>query len=117
VRTSETDHISAPIAGVTVSRASDGTICYDTSTANEGVFLPEISGERRVSLHFDRLDLIPGDYFIDVGIYEAAWHHAYDYHWHVYPLQVLGASPDSGVFRPPHRWEVADPVPSSTPRS
>jgi lipopolysaccharide transport system ATP-binding protein len=117
VRTSETDHISAPIAGVTVSRVSDGTICYDTSTAGEGVFLPEISGERQVRLLFERLDLIPGEYFVDVGIYEGAWHHAYDYHWHVYPLRVLGTTADSGVFRPPHRWEVADPVSSSTPRS
>jgi hypothetical protein len=30
---------------------------------------------------------------------------------------VLGSSADGGVFRPPHRWEVGTPVPSSTARS
>jgi lipopolysaccharide transport system ATP-binding protein len=109
--------VSSPIVGVTISRATDGTICYDTNTVSEGVFVPEIASERRFTLCFERLDLIPGEYFIDVGVYEGAWRHAYDYHWHVYPLRVVGPSSDGGVFRPPHRWEVDAPVPSSTLRS
>jgi lipopolysaccharide transport system ATP-binding protein len=109
--------VRAPIVGMTITRAADGTICYDTNTANEGVLVDEIAGERRLSLLFERLDLIPGDYFVDVGIYEAQWRHAYDYHWHVYPLRVHGSSSDGGVFRPPHRWEVGSLVPSRTSRS
>jgi lipopolysaccharide transport system ATP-binding protein len=109
--------VPAPIVGVTISRASDATVCYDTNSASEGLFVSEIAGECRFTLRFDRLDLIPGEYFIDVGVYERGWHHAYDYHWHVYPLRILGSTPDAGVFRPPHRWEVDARVMDRTSRS
>lgn len=117
VRSMVRHRLAAPIVGIAISRATDGVICYDTNTLGEGVLLSEISGERRVRLLFERLDLIPGEYFVDVGVYEGAWSHAYDYHWHVYPLRVLGASGDGGVFRPPHRWEVDPIVERSTLRS
>lgn len=117
VRTPRGRPVGGPIVGVTVSRAADGTICYDTNTLSDGLFVPEIDGERRFTFLFERLDLIPGEYFIDVGVYEGAWHHAYDYHWHVYSVRVVGDSSDGGVFRPPHRWELDAPVPSSTLRS
>jgi lipopolysaccharide transport system ATP-binding protein len=117
VRAAGDQPLRAPIVGLTISRASDGTVCYDTNTANEGVLVLEIAGERRFTLLFERLDLIPGEYFVDVGVYENAWQHAYDYHWHVYPLRVLGSSADGGIFRPPHRWNVEEPVASRTVRS
>jgi homopolymeric O-antigen transport system ATP-binding protein len=109
--------VRAPIVSVTIARAADGTICYDTNSSNEGVVVVEIAGERRFTLQFDRLDLIPGEYFVDIGVYESEWRHAYDYHWHVYPLRVLGSSSDGGVFRPPHHWKVDSPVPIRTPRN
>jgi homopolymeric O-antigen transport system ATP-binding protein len=109
--------VRAPIIVVTICRVTDGLICYDTNTTNDGVLVHEIAGARRFGLHFERLDLIPGDYFVDVGVYEHDWRHAYDHHWHVYTLRVLGSSADGGVFRPPHRWEVGTPVASSTAHS
>lgn len=117
VRTQPDRPVRAPIVVITICRAADGTICYDTNTANEGVLVHEIDGECRFSLLFERLDLIPGEYFVDVGVYEKDWSHAYDHHWHVYSLRVLGSSADGGVFRPPHRWEVGTGVQSSTSRS
>jgi lipopolysaccharide transport system ATP-binding protein len=117
VRTQPDRPVRAPIVVITICRATDGTICYDTNTANEGVLVHEIDGECRFSLLFERLDLIPGEYFVDVGVYEKDWSHAYDHHWHVYSLRVLGSSADGGVFRPPHRWEVGTGVQSSTSRS
>jgi lipopolysaccharide transport system ATP-binding protein len=117
VRTPPGRPVRSPIVGLTISRAADGTDCYDTNTANEGVLVPDIAGERRFTLLFERLDLIPGEYFIDVGVYEREWRYAFDYHWHVHPLRVLGSSTDGGVFRPPHRWEVGEFVPSTTSRS
>jgi lipopolysaccharide transport system ATP-binding protein len=117
VRTPLDRPVLAPIVGLTISRAVDGIGCYDTNTVNDGVPVQQIAGERRFTLRFDRLDLIPGEYFIDVGVYEREWRYAYDYHWHVHPLRVLGSSSDGGVFRPPHHWELGEPVPSSTSRS
>jgi lipopolysaccharide transport system ATP-binding protein len=117
VRTPPDRPVRSPIVGLTISRAADGTVCYDTNTANAGVLIHELAGERRLSLVFERLDLIPGEYFVDVGVYESDWRHAYDYHWHVYSLTVLGPTTDGGVFVPPHRWTVGDAVPSSAARS
>jgi lipopolysaccharide transport system ATP-binding protein len=117
VRTTPRRPVFEPIVGLTISRATDGTICCETNTVSQGLFVSEIAGERRFTLRFERLDLIPGEYFIDVGVYEGGWSHAYDYHFHVYPLRVMGSVLDSGVFRAPHRWEVDAPAPRSTLRS
>lgn len=95
--------ISSPIFGVTISR-EDGFVCYDTNTESAGIVTPLLNGIGKVSLMFDRLDLIKGKYFLDVGVYEQAWAYAYDYHWHVYPLQITAARGDKGIIHPPHHW-------------
>jgi lipopolysaccharide transport system ATP-binding protein len=97
--------IDQPIFGVTITR-EDGYICYDTNTSTAGLTLPSLSGRGRVTLHLDRLDLIGGSYFVDVGVYERDWTYAYDYHWHVYPFQVSAPDGEKGIIRPPHRWEL-----------
>lgn len=102
--------ICFPIFGVTVSRA-DGLVCYDTSIEAAGLHLPIVQGRGRVSLQFERLDLIGDQYFVDVGIYEREWTYAYDYHWHVYPLLVRPTRGEKGILRPPNRWAVGS-VPS-----
>ena len=98
--------VDEPIAAVALVRAADGVVCYDTSTGAEGIALGVLDGRRAVSLVFDRLDLFPGEYYVDVGLYEANWRYAYDYHWHAYSFRVVGHASDSGVYRPPHVWQV-----------
>jgi lipopolysaccharide transport system ATP-binding protein len=98
--------IDDPIVGVAIHRASDGLICYDTSTQSSGLSLGTVRGEVGVELEFERLDLLPGEYLVDVGVYRPDWEFAYDFHWQAYPLKVVGSQSDKGVFRPPHRWEV-----------
>jgi hypothetical protein len=66
--------------------------------------LPDAAG--RVALHFARLDLAPGSYFIDVGVYSADWATTYDYHWRVHCLTVAGTVEAKGPLLPPSRWEV-----------
>jgi lipopolysaccharide transport system ATP-binding protein len=101
--------IVAPIFSVTLSR-EDGFVCYDTSTAAAGLTLPTIQGQGLITLYLDRLDLIGGQYYVDVGGYERDWTYAYDYHWHVYPLLIHPTGADKGILRPPHRWEVGGPL-------
>jgi lipopolysaccharide transport system ATP-binding protein len=97
--------VKAPIFGVSLSQ-EDGTVIYDTSTAgNLDAFLPILSGRGKAVLHLERLDLGEGTYYVDVGIYQKDWEYAYDYHWHVYPLEIDSTSNEKGVLRPPHRWE------------
>jgi lipopolysaccharide transport system ATP-binding protein len=98
--------VEDPIVAVTLVRAGDGVVCYDTSTGAEGLAVGTLDGRRAVSLTFDRLDLFPGEYHVDVGLYEASWAYAYDYHWHAYAFRVVGTASDSGVFRPSHVWQL-----------
>jgi lipopolysaccharide transport system ATP-binding protein len=97
-----------PIATVTVSRARDGVVCCDVSTEAAGVRLGRVGagGGLRVSLVFERLELVPGDYLLDVGIHSPDWEYAYDFHWQAYPLRVTGRSAGDGLLRPEHRWEA-----------
>jgi lipopolysaccharide transport system ATP-binding protein len=95
-----------PIVGVTIHRASDGVVCYDSSTQADGVRLGTVNGPITVELEFERLDLVAGDYLLDAGVYHPEWEIAYDFHWQAYPLRVVGGRGEKGVFRPPHRWAV-----------
>ncbi|MDY7012782.1 MAG: ABC transporter ATP-binding protein [Cyanobacteriota bacterium] len=97
--------VEAPIFSVTLSR-EDGQICFDTSTATTADVLPMVAGKGRVALQLERVDLGGGNYFVDVGIYERDWAYAYDYHWHVYPLEIRAPLSDKGILNPPLRWEM-----------
>jgi lipopolysaccharide transport system ATP-binding protein len=100
--------VQAPIFGVTISR-EDGLICCDTSTAAASLIPPTVHGRGRITLYLERLDLEGGQYYVDVGVYEAGWAYAYDYHWHAYPLLIRAPGGHHGVLRPPHRWVIGDP--------
>lgn len=99
--------ITAPIFGVTISR-EDGLVCWDGST--HGKLLParDLQGRGRVVLSIDRLDLAAGDYYIDVGIHHQDWAYAYDYHWHVYSLEIGAHTAQKGLLLPPHTWKFVE---------
>jgi lipopolysaccharide transport system ATP-binding protein len=98
--------IRAPIVGMSIHRVADGLLCYDGSTEADGVIIGDVERPLTVELCFPGLDLLPGEYVLDLGVYEAAWAFAYDYHWHAYALTVVGGVPDRGVFRPRHAWTI-----------
>lgn len=113
---SSSQSIDAPIFGVTIT-TEDEQICADLNTAASGVSLPVVQGKGRVTLHFARLDLSGGRYYVDVGAYTQNWDYAYDHHWHAYPLRVLPTENGKGVLYPPHRWEIADSSRGKLPES
>ena len=95
--------VEGPIFGVTITSEED-QVLFDASTATSGL-LPEIRGRGQVVLRIERLDLAPGRFFMDVGIYQRDWDYAYDYHWHVYPFLVEAERGFKGLILPPHHWE------------
>jgi len=99
--------IEAPVFSVTIS-TEDGQACTDLSTAAAGVTLPMLEGEGRITLHFERLDLNGGRYYVDVGAYKQNWDYAYDCHWHSYSITVLPTDNKKGFLHPPHSWEFGD---------
>ncbi len=98
--------VHEPIFSVTISR-EDGFICYDTNTAVSGITLPAIQGQGRLALHLQRLDLVAGRYYVDVGAHHKDWSYTYDFHWHIYPLIINGSTAAKGILQPPHVWEVS----------
>jgi homopolymeric O-antigen transport system ATP-binding protein len=98
--------VDAPIVGVSIRRVGDEVLCYDGSTEADGVVIGDVGAPIDVELSFPRLDLLPGEYVLDIGVYEATWAFAYDYHWHAYGLTVVGAAANRGVFGPRHAWRI-----------
>jgi len=97
--------VSAPVFGVSITR-EDGTVCLDTNTQSAHVGTADLPSKGCIRFAVERLDLGAGDYFVNVGVFESNWSHAYDYHWHVYPLRVDGAPEHKGILASECRWEA-----------
>lgn len=98
--------IPSPVFGIIISRQDD-LICYDTTTASTGQNIPTIDGQGKITLHIERLDLNTGQYYVNVGIYEASVSYAYDYHWQVYPLFIHQVNSfENGILCAPHSWRL-----------
>ena len=88
---------------VKLVRRRDGLVCLDTSTQ-----LTPTTASAEAVAEIGRLDLAPGDYAFDVGIYTGDWDRTLDFHKAAYPLQVTGPGPADAVMAPPVDWTVAD---------
>jgi lipopolysaccharide transport system ATP-binding protein len=102
-----TEAVDGGIFGVSISSA-EGAVCLEMSTSGIGDANGALSGKGSVALELFDVDLRPGCYFVDVGIYEREWRYAYDYHWHVYPVQVLATETRKEHRSVAHRWSVLD---------
>lgn len=98
--------VNAPIFGVTIS-SRDRSDYLDLSTDSSGITLPLLQGQGKIELTLDRVDLHSGSYFVDIGVYEANWEYAYDFHWHVYPLIIHSRQYTRGILLPPHKWNFS----------
>jgi lipopolysaccharide transport system ATP-binding protein len=108
----EIDYVShvlaeAPKFCVTISK-EDGQICGEMMIDEDHFNLEGVRKHGAMILDIRRLDLSGGEYYFDVGIYDKDFEYAYDYHWHVYPLQVRSDFTHKGILAPPHNWSWAD---------
>jgi lipopolysaccharide transport system ATP-binding protein len=100
---------SVPVAlqpvniSVRVIRRRDGVGCLDSSTR-----VMSTSAEIRVTADIERVDLAPGDYGVDVGLYSHDWDRTLDFHTGAYSLKVVGAGPTDAIWAPPVGWAVRD---------
>lgn len=98
--------LDSAIFSITVSQ-ENGVPCLDVNTLDMGIPYVRLQEQGTIKLTLDRLDLVGGKYFVNVGIYKQDWSYAYDFHWHVYPLTVDATLTSKGILCPPMRWEVA----------
>ncbi len=94
--------IDDPIVAVSLHRVADGVKVLDVSTRGDGALLGRLERRATVRLSLDHLDVEPGSYYFDVGVYERDWAYVYDYHWQAHQLHVGSAA--RGSFGPARRW-------------
>jgi lipopolysaccharide transport system ATP-binding protein len=92
-------------ASVCLRRVDTGADVIDLTTEGSGAGPIELSDSGQVSLTLDRVDLEPGAYWVDAGLYSLNWEDVYDYRWDAVQVRVLGAG-TSGAIQPPHRWRA-----------
>lgn len=99
---------------VTIERDSDDVTCLDINTDLDEVPVQVAPGKTsKVDLKLGALEIRPGRYWVDVGVFPLDWSHAFDYHYHAYPLRVTAddVEPDEPVYRPQNRrWTVENPA-------
>lgn len=85
-----------------------GVDCLDVNTEEDFAVLSQSHGTIKVRLHVERVDLVSGQYFVSVGIYEKTWAFALDRHVSVYPFTIEGPHRE-GLLDPPRSWAMVAP--------
>ena len=99
------DLVRDSLVVLTMRRDRDGVVALDVSTEGIGSALP-IDREPVLRLQIDRLELAPGEYHVDVGIFAPEWEYAYDYRSSAATVSIGGAGAGKGVLAPPARWTL-----------
>jgi lipopolysaccharide transport system ATP-binding protein len=97
-------NVEQPVFGIALHRA-DGLLCYGSNTDIEGLSLPHLGQQGVVEVLIERLDFIPGVYYLNVAVH-ARDGHPYDFHHWLYSFAVESEIHDVGVCRLPHRWSI-----------
>jgi ABC-type polysaccharide/polyol phosphate transport system ATPase subunit len=98
--------VEDPVFGIAVFR-KDGVCCYGTNTAIDGLQVGKIAGEGEITIDLQRLDLVEGEYLLDVAVH-ARDGHPYDYHSRLYALAIRSRTKDTGVARLAHAWRLPE---------
>ncbi len=92
--------------GLSLRRVGTDVRLVDLTTDASGAGPVQLQDEGRITVTLDRLDLEPGAYWVDAGVYSGDWETSYDYRWESVRLLVVGLA-SNGPVQPPHRWSVA----------
>ncbi|TLD42017.1 MAG: Teichoic acid export ATP-binding protein TagH [Candidatus Jettenia ecosi] len=71
--------------------------CFETYIPSVNATFGPLTKQGSFSCHFQELPLLPGLYYITVGLYPVDWSYVYDYHWQMHPLHVLKSGIHSAV--------------------
>jgi hypothetical protein len=99
------NRIEHPVFGLAITTAN-GVHVTGPNTRVGRLSIAAIAGRGFVAYALDDLPLLPGLYWISASLYDETCTHAYDYHDHMYELNVEpGADEDRyGVVRLPGHW-------------
>jgi lipopolysaccharide transport system ATP-binding protein len=107
--------LQRPIADMAVVMAiwqGDETKCVDTVVPSVMKQLGRMPADGILSCRVPELRLLPGTYFLTVGLYPPDFDFTYDYHWKMHPLVVVASGPVapnlSGVLAVTPAWSIAE---------
>ena len=83
-----------------------GAVVFGTNTKIDGFSPDAFTGEARVALAIDSLDLAPGVYAVDAAIH-ARDGAPFDFRTDVLRFEVTAEHPSAGTWSPPRRWSFA----------
>ena len=92
------------VFGIAIHR-TDGVLVYGSNTAIEKIEFPELPESGTVSIHFDRLGFLEGEYRVDIAAHSDEGY-PYDYHKHLCTFRVKSKTEQVGVCEPPHSWKL-----------
>lgn len=86
---------------------SDGLETYETNTFREGFPLMQMNGEGTIRCHIDKLNLITGEYQIDVAIRRP---NAFPYHYvdRAVKFKITSLNQERGIAKIDHTWELGE---------
>ena len=84
--------------------------CFETSIPSITTTFGPLNKHGCLSCYVPELPLLPGLYYINVGLYPINWDYVYDYHWEMHALHVVSKdgtpSEISGVVLVRPVWSV-----------
>ena len=97
------ERIERPVFGYSI-KTGNGFYVYGTNTQIMGCDIPFIEGEGVITICFDRLQLLHGNFFLSLSIH--SWDHSEQFHrredW--YPFAVKNTSEAVGIFGVQNTW-------------
>ena len=98
-----------PVFFVSIT-GEQGSVGFQAATDGAINSIPVVEGHGRLSLTVTDLQLNPGKYYVDVGVYEKDWKYAYDYHSRVHAINFRDGAADysrNDRGSPRAHWAVA----------
>jgi ABC-type polysaccharide/polyol phosphate transport system ATPase subunit len=90
------------VFGVALFNA-EGTCVYGTNTELDSIETQSLTGDARITVSFQALELVEGTYKIDVAAHKRDGV-PYDYHRLLHTFRIKSRTQDVGIYRPRHEW-------------
>jgi lipopolysaccharide transport system ATP-binding protein len=100
-----------PDMAVTLGIYSHANVqCFETSIPSVKSFLGSFPSQGSLYCRLEALPLLPGRYYINVGLFPLDWNYIYDYHWQMHPIDIKSrknmSSEVSGIVSVDLSWSI-----------
>jgi lipopolysaccharide transport system ATP-binding protein len=62
--------------------------CLEASIPSVKSLLGSFPRQRSLYCRLETLPLLPGRYYLNVGLFPSDWNYVYDYHWQMHPIDI-----------------------------